>query len=71
MAKDQEPPTSSKSERRKNWQDRRLMPERRNAVRLSHMDGECRNNPPRRSSDIAGKLIEGDLWWGGGSKFII
>ena len=61
---------SSGSERRTNWRDRRVNDERRNEVRLSHMDGECRNNPPRRASDVAGKLIEGDLWWGGSGKFM-
>ena len=65
MTQDKKPSDASSSDRRTDWLDRRKSDERRNPVRLSHMDGECRNNAPRRSSDIAGKLIEGDLWWGG------
>ena len=45
-------------------------PERRNAERLSHMDGDCRNNIPRRESDLAGELDEGELWWSGDRKFV-
>ena len=50
-------------DRRMGRLDRRANEERRNEDRLSHMKGECRNNVPRRQSDMAGRMIEGELWW--------
>ena len=63
-------PGDVKLERRKRWRDRRTAFERRNFARLERMDGECRNNVPRRESDLAGKLDEGELWWSGDRKFV-
>ena len=54
-----------KVERRKHWRDRRKVSERRNQERLSHMESDCRNNVPRRESDVSGTLVEGELWWSG------
>jgi len=59
----------SKIERRKHWQDRRMNNERRNPVRIGHMNDECRSDVPRRDSDIAGKLVEGERWWSGDRNF--
>lgn len=59
-----------KMERRKHWRDRRAEAERRNQARLNRMDGECRNNTPRRESDLAGTLVEGELWWSGDRTFV-
>jgi len=58
-----------RGERRRNWRDRRVGEERRNPERLKHMDGECRSNVPRRSSDLAGKLEDGEYWWSGDRRF--
>ena len=55
----------ARGERRKHWRDRRANSERRNLVRISHMNDECRNEAPRRESDIVGTLIEGENWWSG------
>ncbi len=57
-------------ERRKHWRDRRMKDERRNPVRISHMNDECRDAAPRRDSDIAGTLVEGELWWSGDNNFV-
>jgi hypothetical protein len=51
------------SERRKHWQDRRSFLDRRNPERLSHSSYDCRSGAPRRQSDLAGELAEGDIWW--------
>ena len=59
-----------KIERRKHWRDRRKMSERRNPERLHHMESDCRNNVPRRESDIIGTLVEGELWWSGDRSFL-
>lgn len=53
----------SKVERRKHWRDRRAIPDRRNPERIQHTEFDCRNGIPRRQSDIAGVLAEGDVWW--------
>ncbi len=63
-------PNGEKIERRKHWMDRRKMPERRNPARLMHMESDCRNNIPRRESDIIGTLVEGELWWSGDRSFL-
>ena len=52
-----------KVERRKHWRDRRCTPERRNPERLQHMEYECRSGVPRRQSDLADVLTEGEVWW--------
>lgn len=70
MPKSELTPENIKQERRKHWRDRRSALERRSCARLSNMDGECRNNVPRRESDVAGKLDEGELWWSGDRKFV-
>lgn len=59
-----------KIERRKDWIERRKMPDRRNQERLNHTDEDCRNNIPRRESDITGTLIEGEIWWSGDRRFL-
>ena len=57
--------TKNDIERRMGTVDRRANDERRNHDRMSHMKGECRSNTPRRGSDMAGKMVEGELWWSG------
>ena len=57
--------TKNNIERRTGAQDRRVNDERRNHDRMSHMKAECRNNAPRRGADVAGKMVEGELWWSG------
>lgn len=52
-----------KTERRKHWRDRRAAPERRIPERMQHTDYECRSGVPRRQSDIADALPEGEVWW--------
>ena len=52
-----------KVERRKHWRDRRITPDRRNADRLQRTDYDCRSGIPRRQSDLAGELAEGEVWW--------
>jgi len=52
-----------KEERRKNWRDRRVRPDRRNFERLQRADFDCRSGVPRRSSDIGGELADGEVWW--------
>ena len=54
---------SGKEERRKNWRDRRIRPDRRNSERLQRADFDCRSGVPRRQSDIAGELADGEVWW--------
>jgi len=50
-------------ERRKNWRDRRAGPDRRNSERLQRADFDCRSGVPRRQSDVAGELADGEVWW--------
>ena len=50
-------------ERRKNWRDRRIRPDRRNSERLQRADFDCRSGEPRRQSDITGELADGEVWW--------
>lgn len=50
-------------ERRKHWRDRRHLADRRNATRNQHENYECRTGAPRRQSDVAGELYDGDIWW--------
>ena len=52
-----------KVERRKHWRDRRCTPERRSPERLQRMEYECRSGIPRRKSDLADVLTEGEVWW--------
>ena len=52
-------------ERRMGALDRRVNDERRNHDRMSHLKGECRSNTPRRETGMAGKMVEGELWWSG------
>lgn len=52
-----------KVERRKHWRDRRVTPDRRNADRLQRSDYDCRSGIPRRQSDLAGELADGEVWW--------
>jgi hypothetical protein len=58
------------AERRKHWNDRRKTADRRNQERLNHMGEDCRNNIPRRESDIIGTFVEGELWWSGDRRFV-
>ncbi|MDH3343542.1 MAG: hypothetical protein OEY06_08295 [Gammaproteobacteria bacterium] len=58
-------PIENGNEQRKSGVERRVNDERRNQERLNHMKGECRNNTPRRATDVAGRLVEGQLWWSG------
>lgn len=55
-------------ERRKHWRDRRDGGDRRNLRRLELTMYDCRSGQPRRSSDIAGELADGDIWWNEGDK---
>jgi len=50
-------------ERRKHWRDRRRDIERRNTARNQHENYECRSGVPRRQSDVAGELYDGEVWW--------
>ena len=50
-------------ERRKHWRDRRMQSDRRNPERQSHSAVDCRENSPRRSSDVSGELHNGEVWW--------
>ncbi|MCK4704783.1 MAG: hypothetical protein KAT90_04850 [Gammaproteobacteria bacterium] len=43
--------------------DRRENKERRNQLRLSLMKDECRDDVPRRHSDMVSSTIEGETWW--------
>jgi hypothetical protein len=56
-------------ERRKHWRDRRDGSDRRNPRRLELTMYDCRSGQPRRSSDIAGELADGDIWWNESDKF--
>ena len=60
----------AKTERRKRWNDRRKVPDRRNPARLHHMNEDCRSNIPRRESDISGTEVDGELWWSGDRRFV-
>lgn len=51
------------AERRKHWRDRRSGTERRNPARKQHEPFDCRSGVPRRRSDIAGELYDGEVWW--------
>ena len=51
------------TERRKHWRDRRVSDERRNSERLRHDLDDCRSGSPRRASEVAGELSDGDVWW--------
>ena len=50
-------------ERRKHWRDRRASNDRRNAERIRLVSYDCRSGLPRRQSDLAGELSDGDIWW--------
>lgn len=50
-------------ERRKHWRDRRVNADRRNPERLRLVSYDCRSGSPRRASDVAGDLADGDVWW--------
>ena len=50
-------------ERRKHWRDRRGSDDRRNPQRLRLISYDCRTGQPRRQSDIAGELSDGEVWW--------
>jgi hypothetical protein len=50
-------------ERRKHWRDRRVSDDRRNAERLRLVSYDCRSGSPRRASDVAGELSDGEVWW--------
>ena len=54
-------------ERRKHWRDRRTGSDRRNPQRLRLVSYDCRSGQPRRQSDIAGELSDGDVWWTNGN----
>jgi len=54
-------------ERRKHWRDRRTGSDRRNPQRLRLVSYDCRSWQPRRQSDIAGELSDGDVWWTNGN----
>lgn len=69
MSHSKNTPNVEKIERRKEWIERRKMPDRRNQERLNHMGEDCRSNVPRRESDVAGTLVEGELWWSGDIRF--
>lgn len=57
-------------ERRKHWRDRRAGSDRRNSQRLRLVSYDCRSGQPRRQSDIAGELNEGEVWWAkGGTRY--
>ena len=55
--------SDTKEERRKHWRDRRVTPDRRNATRLQRASFDCRSGIPRRQSDLAGELADGEIWW--------
>ena len=59
-----------KIERRKHWYDRRAHADRRNQERLGHTEYDCRSYVPRRQSDVAGGLVEGEVWWSGDRRFV-
>ncbi len=50
-------------ERRKHWLDRRAGVDRRNPERMRLHTYDCRGGLPRRASDLAGELADGDIWW--------
>lgn len=50
-------------ERRKHWRDRRGSDDRRNPQRLRLVNYDCRTGQPRRQSDVAGELSDGEVWW--------
>jgi hypothetical protein len=50
-------------ERRKHWRDRRVDGDRRNPARMRLVTYDCRSGSPRRESDVAGELADGDIWW--------
>ena len=51
------------ADRRKHWRDRRSGAERRCSSRKQHESFDCRSGTPRRQSDIAGELYDGEVWW--------
>lgn len=59
-----------KIERRKHWYDRRVDVDRRNLERLCQTEYDCRSYVPRRELDIAGGLVEGEVWWNGDRRFV-
>ena len=50
-------------ERRKHWRDRRASEDRRNLQRLRLVSYDCRSGQPRRQSEVAGELPDGEVWW--------
>ena len=50
-------------ERRRHWRDRRAGGERRSSGRLHLTSFDCRTGLPRRTSDVAGELADGEVWW--------
>jgi hypothetical protein len=56
-------PLTGPYERRKLWVDRRTGGDRRSAARLRMHADECRSGLPRRASDLAGELVDGEVWW--------
>jgi len=49
--------------RRKHWLDRRSNDDRRNPARQHLENYDCREDNPRRRSDICGELGDGEIWW--------
>jgi hypothetical protein len=63
MSKKSNPSNIEPVERRKHWRDRRLGEDRRNPARLRLTIYDCRTGEPRRGSDLAGELSDGNVWW--------
>jgi len=51
------------TERRKHWNDRRVVSDRRHSQRLRLITYDCRAGSHRRTADISGELSEGEIWW--------
>ncbi len=57
--------TNTRNERRAGNLDRRAGAERRIRTRHYNMEGDSRNNAPRRQSDITNMMDDGKVWWSG------
>ena len=56
-------PLAGQFERRKLWVDRRAGGDRRSDARLRMHVDDCRSGEPRRTADLAGELVDGEVWW--------
>ena len=64
MSKKESDANAESVERRKHWRDRRASSDdRRKSERMRLVSYDCRTGLPRRQSDLAGELSDGEIWW--------